>query len=149
MKKLFLIIIFIAGLAGLVDSIYLTVEHYNNAIVPCTILNGCGTVLNSAYANIGPIPMSLVGIVFYLAMLTLTILSWKNSQQWLKKLWLLSLIAFVFTLYLIYLQIFVLQALCIYCLASATMVTMMFLLLNFLVSEKPKIINAPLPLTEV
>jgi len=133
---------------GLVDGIYLTIEHYNHAIVPCTIFNGCGTVLNSPYANVGPIPMSLFGIVFYLAMLTLTVMSWKNSKKWLKKLWLLSLIAFVFTLYLIYLQIFVIQALCIYCLASATMVTMMFLLLNFLVSKKEKIIDAPLPLTE-
>jgi len=137
MKKL-LIIIFIAGLAGLADGIYLTIEHYSSAVVPCTIFNGCGAVLNSPYANIGPIPMSLFGLVFYLAMLTLTILSWKNPKKWLKKLWLLSLIAFAFTLYLIYLQIFIIHALCIYCLASATMVTMMFLLLNFLVSEKEK-----------
>lgn len=143
-KKVFLIIILAASILGLADAVYLTVQHYSNAVVPCTILNGCGVVLGSPYAVIMGAPLSLVGAFYYLAVFVLTLIVWRGKNNLLKKLWMLVLGGFLFTLYFIYLQIFVIEAWCIYCLGSALMTTTMFLLLNFLVSESKDSTSSPL-----
>ncbi len=136
MKKVFLIIILVASILGLIDAVYLTIQHYNNAVVPCTILSGCGVVLKSSYAVVLGLPLSLVGTLYYLAVFVMALMVWRGKNSWLKKLWSLVLGGFIFTLYFIYLQIFVIEAWCIYCLVSALMTTTIFLLLNFLVSEQ-------------
>src|ERR1035437_8681485 len=58
---------------GFLDSAYLTISHYRNAIPPCTI-NGCEKVLTSSFSMIGPIPMALLGVIFYLSVMIICLL---------------------------------------------------------------------------
>ncbi|MCA1574752.1 MAG: hypothetical protein LC770_09490, partial [Acidobacteria bacterium] len=48
----------LVSLAGLADSIYLTVEHISGRSVKCTIVSGCSEVLSSPYATVRGIPLA-------------------------------------------------------------------------------------------
>lgn len=129
--------IFLA-LIGLIDSLYLTYDHYfvDKTICPVgSIFSSCGTVLNSKYASIGPIPLALLGVVHYLLLLTWLTLEKKTKKAVLSKVIKLQILAgFIFSLYLVYLQAFVLNAYCFYCLVSA--VVSLLLLLSVLKNKK-------------
>ncbi|MDQ3221115.1 MAG: hypothetical protein M3Q26_10310, partial [Acidobacteriota bacterium] len=47
----------VVALAGLVDAMYLTVKHYTEEPVPCSIIEGCEMVLTSSYAEIAGVPL--------------------------------------------------------------------------------------------
>src|SRR3954469_6403031 len=64
------IVLFVVALLGFADATYLTVEHYVNAIPPCSI-GSCETVLTSQYASVLGFPVSLFGSVFYFLVLVL------------------------------------------------------------------------------
>ena len=51
----------VVSLIGVADSVYLTLEHTAGRSVRCTIVQGCSTVLSSAYASYGGIPLALGG----------------------------------------------------------------------------------------
>lgn len=107
---------------GFLDATYLTILHYKNAFPPCTI-GGCETVLTSQYATFFGLPLSLWGAGFYVVMMILAgiLLSIKSSRfarTITTALFVLSGFGLLVGLFLVYLQIFVLHALCYYCLFS-------------------------------
>lgn len=120
--------LFIVALLGFVDAAYLTVEHYRNAVPPCTI-GGCESVLTSSYSMAAGIPVSLIGAVYYLFLL-IGIFAYFDMKKpdILKWTLALSIPGFVFTLWFIYLQLFVIKSICIYCMGSATTTTILFAL---------------------
>jgi len=134
-KKLsiaFLVLTFL----GFLDAAYLTIIHYKNTIPPCTIAHGCETVLTSKYATLGPVPIALIGVGFYLAILILTgmLLQGKNSLKIfnyqfsiINLLILLTGSGVIVAGSLVYLQAFVLHAFCQYCLASEAIDILLFL----------------------
>jgi uncharacterized membrane protein len=105
--------------AGFLDATYLTVKHYTGGLVPCTTA-GCEQVLNSAYATILNVPLSLFGAGYYLAVLVLAVAYLEQANPKLLKL-ILALVGLgmLFTVYLTSLQLFVIQAICLYCMFSA------------------------------
>ena len=109
----------VLALVGLVDSVYLTVKHLTAAPVPCSILEGCETVLTSSYAELAGIPIAAFGAVAYFAAFSLAILSaYGNRAAWT----LFGVQAFLMaavSAFLIYLQGFVIGAFCQFCLVSA------------------------------
>jgi uncharacterized membrane protein len=123
------ILLLVVALLGFADAGYLTVEHYQNAIPPCSITGGCETVLTSAYATVLGIPISLVGSIFYLVVLVGVVAFLESKQTKLLK-WalLLTVLAFVSSLWLIYLQVFVLHAICAYCMGSAITSIILFVI---------------------
>jgi len=111
------------------DAAYLTIQNYSQGILPCVIFEGCDQVLTSQYAKVGNIPISLVGAIFYLAIFISGILFVDNkSPRALMVLGYLPIVGFITSLALVYLQIFIIKALCIYCLVSAISSTILFLL---------------------
>lgn len=109
----------IIAFLGFLDSFYLTILHYKNAIPPCSVTNGCETVLTSKYAMAGPIPVSLMGAFFYLAVILLCILLLTNFKKlFLQLFYLLSISGFIVSMVLIYIQAELLHAFCQYCLIS-------------------------------
>lgn len=113
---------------GFLDSTYLTVKHYVGGPLPCSLLQGCETVTTSVYAQIFGIPIALFGALFYLTVLVLVIVEWQTGRTDLRQIiWFLGLIAFIVSLVLIGLQVFVIKALCLYCLGSALTSTLIFL----------------------
>lgn len=121
------------AVVGLADSGYLTVTHYTKTPVPCSIVEGCETVLTSSYAEIAGIPIAAFGAVAYFVAFSLAILAaYGNRAAWMLFGVQATLMAAV-SAYLIYLQGFVIGAFCQFCLVSAA--TSISLFLVFLASK--------------
>ncbi len=119
----------VLSLIGFLDTLYLTYEHFTGSAVNCALLTGCDKVLTSQYSTIIGIPLALLGMIYYLVVLALAT---HLVQSGLKKVFNLMLLViscgFLFSLWLVFLQIFVLKALCTYCLISALDTTILFVL---------------------
>ncbi len=123
------VFILVVALLGFADSAYLAIEHYSGVIPPCTIVSGCETVLTSSYSVVAGIPVSLLGAVFYLVVL-IGIFSFLESKKTVLLKWalLLTFVGFLFTLWFLYVQAFILGAFCIYCIGSALTSTVLFVI---------------------
>lgn len=116
-----------ASFLGLLDAGYLTYERYAGKNLKCFIAQGCDVVTTSVYSEIFGIPLSLFGLLFYLTVfvLALVINDTKNIFWHRFILW-VSTPAFAVSVVLVYLQLFVLRAVCIYCMTSAALSTLIF-----------------------
>ena len=100
-----------AGIAG-----YLTYVHYAGLRPICGISHGCETVQTSRYASLVGIPVALLGLMSYVAILiTLRI----RDERALLTGHALTLIAFGFSAYLTYREVFTIHAICSWCVSSA------------------------------
>lgn len=63
-------------LLAIADSAYLTWVHYQPQDLVCSVNGGCHTVQSSAYATIGPIPIAILGLAMYVALLLLGVARW-------------------------------------------------------------------------
>ncbi|MBI2984055.1 MAG: vitamin K epoxide reductase family protein [Candidatus Kerfeldbacteria bacterium] len=118
--KTWVIVFLVLGVLGFADATFLTVEKLTHGPIPCLVTTGCDVVTNSVYATIGPVPISLLGAGYYLVIVVLSIMVLDTGQvRWLRILMLLTVVGFLFSLYLLWLQAFVLKAYCFYCLISA------------------------------
>jgi uncharacterized membrane protein len=107
------------ALAGLVDSIYLTVTHLTGEDVTCIASSGCSEVLSSVYASVGPIPLGAFGALGYFAAFSFAILAAFGYPRARTFLTVLVAGMLATTLWLLYVQAFVLHAFCDFCLLSA------------------------------
>ena len=124
----FVIVFFaIVSLIGMADTIYVTINHYKGVIPPCTLLNGCETVLTSKYSEIFGVPIALIGALFYSTVFlsALAYLKTKNNKIIILFL-VLTALAFLMSVFFIYLQFFVIKAVCEYCLTSAAASIILF-----------------------
>jgi uncharacterized membrane protein len=115
----------VLSLVGLADAVYLTVEHLSGRSVRCTVTSGCSEVLGSPYATIGGYPLALFGAAAYFTAFSLATLAAFGSQRAGNIFAALVVVMFAMSLWLFYLQAFVLQAFCQYCLLSAAITTML------------------------
>jgi uncharacterized membrane protein len=129
-NKLFLAI---AGLSfiGFADSAYLTAKRYFDLPLPCTITGGCETVLNSPYSMVGPIPLAVFGVAFYLTVMFLALyLSTSDILQplFVKCLFALAIAGILMSLVFEGIQVFIIHAICQYCLLQAICALCIFIL---------------------
>lgn len=114
---------------GFADATYLTNEHYFSIPLPCTIFHGCETVLTSPYSVIFGIPVALLGVLYYLTVFILLVCAIDMQKKICARLAMVCTpLGFLASLYFVYLQIFVIKALCLYCMVSATTSTILFIL---------------------
>ena len=113
------------SLVGLADAVYLTVEHLTGRSVRCTVTSGCSEVLASPYATIGGYPLALFGALAYFTAFSLATLAAFGSRRAGNLFAVLVALMFAISLWLLYLQAFVLQAFCQYCLLSAAVTTLL------------------------
>ncbi|MEN6480774.1 MAG: vitamin K epoxide reductase family protein [Anaerolineaceae bacterium] len=126
------VIALIISLIGMIDSAYLAViKLTNNRNLCLPGLGDCWTVNNSQYSEIFGIPLSFFGFVAYLSIFLLLTLEIK-STFWLKYsvifTFVFSLSGVIISIYLTYLQFFVIKALCPFCLFSACTMTTLFVI---------------------
>jgi uncharacterized membrane protein len=118
----------VIALIGLGDAIYLTLKHLTDEKVPCGLTGGCEKVLTSSYAEIGGIPIAAFGAVAYFIAFSLAILAaYGNRLTWSLFGIQVSLMAAT-SLYLVYLQLFVLEAVCQYCMISGGVCFTLFII---------------------
>lgn len=123
-SKLFVIIACVA-LVGLADAVYLTVQHVTGQSVRCTIVSGCSEVLSSSYASFNGIPLALIGAVAYFTVFSLAILA-AFGYPFVRRLLAVTVgLMFLTTLWLLYLQAFVIGHFCQFCLLSAAVTTVL------------------------
>ncbi len=128
------ILLAVLSFGGLIDSTYLTLLHFGPAT--CGSSTGswaCNPVLTSIYAEFFGIPLSAFGMGMYLLLFIFAIRSFKqlhqkNSLGWM---FLLALVGTVFSIYLTLLQAFIIKHWCPFCLTSATIMTGMFIVLQW------------------
>ncbi|MBI4032388.1 vitamin K epoxide reductase family protein [Candidatus Berkelbacteria bacterium] len=115
----------LVALLGFADATYLTLEHYLGQIPPCTT-SGCETVLTSQYAAIAGVPVALLGALYYLAVILLAIGAIPVDSAARRGL-LRTIVStgFVASLGFLYLQAFVINAYCLYCLGSLAITTIL------------------------
>lgn len=111
------------ALVGVGDSVYLTIQHLLGNTLRCTLTSGCSEVLGSPYASLAGVPLAAFGAVAYFTAFSLATLAAFGYAKARTLLTALVAAMFAVTLWLLYLQAFVLQAFCQFCLLSAAVTT--------------------------
>ncbi|HIE24570.1 MAG TPA: vitamin K epoxide reductase family protein [Anaerolineales bacterium] len=131
MKKINIIAL-IAAIIGLLDAVYLTwIKLSHNETLCAPGLGDCFTVNTSRYSEIFGIPIAILGMATYLAIIG--ILFFEKRVDFLKENGLLalfgiSLVGVLYSIYLSYLEEFVLHAWCPYCILSAIVISIIFVI---------------------
>ncbi|MDP3881076.1 MAG: vitamin K epoxide reductase family protein [bacterium] len=140
LKKLLIAFIVIATI-GFIDASYLTIVHFLGQAPECSILEGCDVVTSSKYSTIGPIPVALLGALYYLTVAIASIFALDRrsvaATRLVSNLTWLGLLA---SIYFVYLQLFVLKSICIYCMGSALGSTVLFIL-GMILLKRTKVIG--------
>jgi uncharacterized membrane protein len=109
----------IVALAGIVVAAYLTWVHYDEGALVCVAGGGCETVQQSSYAEIAGLPVALLGLVSYTIVLGLIV--WDTPYARLGAA-ALAFVGLAFSVYLLVLQLFVIDAVCVWCLANDVLI---------------------------
>ena len=102
-------------LAGIGIAGYLTLAHFADQSVVCVQGGGCEKVQESSYAEIGGVPVAALGLTSYATMLAL--LLWDAPVARLSAAT-LALVGLFFSAYLVVVQVFVIDAVCVWCMAN-------------------------------
>lgn len=105
----------LVALAGIGVAGYLTWTHYSNSTVICVRGRGCETVQHSSYSEIAGIPVALLGLIAYSAVLALVV--WDHPLARLAAAT-IALVGVAFGVYLLVVQLFVIDAICVWCVAN-------------------------------
>ena len=124
----------IVAVAGLVDATYLTVQALTGETLSCGGSPDCFRVLGSSYAKLGGIPVAILGAVAYFAVFTFATFAAFGYPRAPKFLVFMAAAMFLMTLWLLYVQAFLLHAYCRYCLFSAAIT---FLIAGLLIAVPP------------
>ena len=119
----------VISLLGLADATYLTIEHVTGQSVRCTIIAGCSEVLSSKYAVVGGFPLAMIGAAAYFSVFSLATLAAFGYRFARTLLNFLVAAMLLVSLWLVYLQAFVIRSFCQYCLFSAAITFVLAILL--------------------
>jgi uncharacterized membrane protein len=112
------VVLGVLAAAGLLISAYLTWVHFARVAPVCVGgSGGCETVQSSRYATVLGVPVSVLGLVGYAGLLLSAVL---RGEVGVYLGFLIALVGTLFSAYLTYLELFVIHAVCQWCLASAT-----------------------------
>jgi uncharacterized membrane protein len=109
-------ILAVLDIAGLLIAGYLSVVELGGGTPVCGPITGCEEVALSEYSRIGGVPVAVYGVGLSLILLTLAIAWWRTDLYGLLLAhYGLSLAGVVFEVYFIYVQMFVIGAVCVWC----------------------------------
>jgi uncharacterized membrane protein len=118
----------LVALVGLADSAYLTIKHFTDEPVPCSLIEGCEVVLTSPYAEIGGVPLAALGAAAYFVAFSLAMLAaFGNRLAWMI-FSIQAILMAAFSVWLLYLQGAVIGAFCQFCLISAATSFLLFII---------------------
>jgi uncharacterized membrane protein len=113
------------GPPGSAVAAYLTYSHWADKPTECVGIGECELVQTSEYSDIAGVPVALLGLLFFLAMPVLALALIRRmpvALEWAQPVALsMALAATAFVAYLTYVELFVLEAICPWCVALATL----------------------------
>jgi len=130
-SKRSLIIIWIAGIVGFLDASYLTLIKFTKTPLYCTPgLGDCHTVNASSWSELWGIPIAAFGAVTYAVVILILLLGKQNG--WINRyqnliLFGVSFTGFLYSMFLTYLELFVIHAICQWCMLSALSITVIMI----------------------
>ena len=128
------------AIIGLLVSVYMTIYKITSNDSMCIGSKDCSVVNASRYSEIYGIPVAVIGLLGYAVILTVLLLE-RNpgffKQNGTMLLFGLSLTGFLFTLYLIFLEIALIKAYCPFCITSQATMTIIFILSVIRVVRQP------------
>jgi len=105
---------------GLAIAGYLAVVHYAGAAPVCAIAHGCATVQKSHYAELAGVPVALLGLLGYVAILASLAHDGERARVCTAGL---AFAGFGFSAWLTYVEVAELHAICVWCVGSALCMT--------------------------
>ena len=122
------------AILGLLVAAYLTWSHYNEGSALCAKGGGCDIVRASRYSEVAGIPVAVFGLLGYLAITAILLI--ERHQPAIEEnatliLFGMTLIGFIYSGYLTYLELFAIHAVCPYCVTSAIVMTLLFALSTY------------------
>ena len=134
LERALLAVAALLAMTGAGIATYLTVVHLADQPIACSSIGDCELVNSSRYATLAGVPVAVLGLFAYATMLALIAASWlRRSRELLLAAWGVALASFGFSMYLTYVELRVLDAICVYCVASACVATALFALLSGIV----------------
>jgi len=126
---------------GLLVSIYMTIYKYSGNDNMCLGSGDCHTVNASRYSEVNGIPVAVFGIGGYLAILA--VLYFENRNRFFRDnatlmVFGMALTGFLFTVWLIYVEIALLKAICPFCVTSQVSMTLIFILAVWRLIRQPQ-----------
>lgn len=115
----------VIALLGVAIAGYLVYVHYADLKPFCVSSGGCETVQSSAYADFLGVPVALLGLIGYVLILGSLFIRGEIGRIVTA---VLCLSGFGFSVYLTYLELFRIEAICQWCVASATLMTVLMIL---------------------
>lgn len=107
------------AMGGIGIALYLTIVRFTGGDIYCTMGDGCKVVNASQYSKLGPFPVALLGSLFYAGLLELGIVALVWGFRWVAPLAMAAtLFGLGFSLYLTYIEMVVIHAICMWCVAS-------------------------------
>ena len=121
----------VTAILGGLDAAYLLIYKLTSTQAMCLGSGECSTVNSSRYSEINGIPVSLLGLLAYLAIIGLHALETRShffEQNGNLLVFGLSLIGVLFSVYLTYVELYIIHAVCPFCVASAILIAVIFIL---------------------
>lgn len=121
----------ILTIIGLLVSIYMTIFKLTNNESMCIGSHGCSIVNSSRYSEVNGIPVAVIGAVGYAAILAVLFLERRPGffqQNGTLLFFGLSVTGFLFTLYLIFVEVALIKAYCPFCITSQIVMTLIFII---------------------
>ncbi|MEW6083020.1 MAG: vitamin K epoxide reductase family protein [Chloroflexota bacterium] len=127
-------------LIGLFVSIYMTIYKITSNEAMCVGSKDCSVVNASRYSEVNGIPVAVIGIAGYTAILALLWLEKKPGffqQNGTMIFFGLSVTGFLFTVYLVFLEVALIKAYCPFCITSQVAMTLIFIISVIRVIKQP------------
>lgn len=127
-----LTVLLVLTFLGIADAWYLASAALSGTSLSCSIaglesLNGCNQVAQSAYSQFLGLPLALYGVFFYAVLFVIAAILITMPIRLLYKVAIgLGVVGFFLSLYFVFLQAFVIKAVCVYCMASVVIATGIF-----------------------
>jgi uncharacterized membrane protein len=119
----------VIAIFGFIDSVYLTWVKFTGSYVTCGPIGNCEAVNTSRYAEVAGIPIALIGLLGYLLIIAVIALEkWLPAQKEVLRLAFFgfTLTGTIYSIYLTYVEIAILEAICPYCVVSAVLMVVLF-----------------------
>ena len=114
---------------GLVVATYLATVELSGNVPVCGPVSGCEEVSQSEYAWIGPIPVAVFGVGLSLILLAAALGWWKTGDRRLLAVhYGLSLLGVTFEAWFMFAQVFLIEAVCVWCTAYGISLILRFLI---------------------